>query len=234
MIYVTADLHGMAPEAFDGLLAKGGVGPADTVFILGDVLDRGEHGVALLESLLCRDNVIALMGNHERMFMSVAEGLMAEITEESVAAFDEERVQMVLDYLMNGGGPTLEAFRKLDRERRGDVLDYILDMPLYETVRAGGRDYLLCHGGIDHFDPAAPLAAYELDDFLWGRPELTEPFYGGEPRLVIGHTPTFCYGEEHRGRVIFTEGFIDVDTGRGHGGKAALLCLDTLRWCLEP
>ena len=45
MIYVTADLHGMAPEAFDGLLAKGGVGPADTVFILGDVLDRGEHGV---------------------------------------------------------------------------------------------------------------------------------------------------------------------------------------------
>ena len=48
MIYVTSDLHGFDPEQFRAFLDKAGFCQDDYLFVLGDVIDRGEHGVALL------------------------------------------------------------------------------------------------------------------------------------------------------------------------------------------
>jgi len=45
-------------------------------------------------------------------------------------------------------------------------------------------------------------------------------------RLFFWHTPTFILGREHRGKVLFTDTWIDIDTGATYGEHPALFRLD--------
>lgn len=47
--------------------------------------------------------------------------------------------------------------------------------------------------------------------------------------VVLGHTPTEYYGEEHRNRAVKTDSWICIDTGAALGGKPMLLRLDDLK-----
>ena len=44
-------------------------------------------------------------------------------------------------------------------------------LPLYREVKAGGRDFLLVHGGLGHFSPSRSLENYSRDEIVWCRPE---------------------------------------------------------------
>ena len=70
MIYVTSDLHGFSLERFLTFLSDVGFGEDDYLFILGDVIDRGEDGVAILKWLLVQPNVQLILGNHEAMLLA--------------------------------------------------------------------------------------------------------------------------------------------------------------------
>ena len=39
----------------------------DTLYVIGDVIDRAPGGVDVLEDIMARKNVVMLMGNHEQM-----------------------------------------------------------------------------------------------------------------------------------------------------------------------
>ena len=109
---------------------------------------------------------------------------------------------------------------------RSDLLDYLTDAPLYETVTAGGRDFLLVHSGIGGFDPARPLSACDPNDLLWHRPAPDERYFD-DVLTVLGHTPTDYYGAP--GRVFRAPTWIDIDVGAGMGRPPALLRLDDMR-----
>ena len=47
MIYVMSDIHG-SRRRFDAVMEQIKLTDEDTLYILGDVIDRGEHGVELL------------------------------------------------------------------------------------------------------------------------------------------------------------------------------------------
>ena len=146
MTYVISDLHGYPLEKLKMLLAKANFGEDDFLYILGDVVDRNnDGGVEILEWLLSQYNVQLILGNHEAMLLS-CEFLFDEITDESVAAFDTEKIEILSNYQLNGGDVTLKALSKLNKESPEtvqDILDYLHDAPLYEAVTAGGRDYFL-------------------------------------------------------------------------------------------
>ena len=53
MIYATSDLHGYPLDAFRRLLDAAGFGASDTLYVLGDVIDRnGDGGVAMLRWMM--------------------------------------------------------------------------------------------------------------------------------------------------------------------------------------
>ena len=64
MHYVMSDIHGNK-EAFDTVLSMINLQPEDHLYILGDVIDRGEHGIELLLRIRNMQNCTLLMGNHE-------------------------------------------------------------------------------------------------------------------------------------------------------------------------
>lgn len=168
MIYVTADLHGYPFDRFQALLRQAGFGEEDFLFILGDVIDRGEDGVEYLKWLLGQPNVQLLLGNHEAMLLA-CEFLFQEVTEDTVAALTTEKLQLLSTWQQNGAEPTLRALRKLSKEdpdTLADILDYLREAPLYELVQAGGVKFLLVHAGLGNFDPEKEIEDYDPHDLL--------------------------------------------------------------------
>ena len=229
MIYVTSDLHGIHPVEFQKLLKKADFSEEDFLFILGDVIDRGEYGAELLNWLTQQPNMALILGNHEAQLLSCA-FLFADVTEDSLASLTVENMQLVQNWMENGGNPTIKGFRKLlkeDPELVEGILDYLRDCPLYEEVEAGGKQYVLVHAGLgEYFSPKKPLQEYDAQDLLFSRPDLNTRYYG-DKTVIFGHTPTFFYGEEYSGKPIFTNDWINIDTGVYAGNSPALLCLDT-------
>ena len=78
--YVMSDIHGEY-DMFMEVLQKIQFREDDTLYILGDVLDRGPHPIKTLLKLMEMPNVICMVGKHELMALECLEFLMQEITE---------------------------------------------------------------------------------------------------------------------------------------------------------
>ena len=63
-VYVMSDVHGLK-DRYDRMIEY--IHEEDTLYILGDVIDRGPDGIVILQDAMQRSNVKMLMGNHEYM-----------------------------------------------------------------------------------------------------------------------------------------------------------------------
>ncbi|MBE7073320.1 MAG: calcineurin [Ruminococcaceae bacterium] len=228
MIYVISDLHGYPHEKFLALLDKAGFGNDDFLYILGDVVDRnGDGGVETLNWLMYQTNVQLILGNHEAMLLACS-FVFDEITEDSIESLTAEKIDMLTRYQLDGGDITLKAMQKLPKETQQDILDYLRDCPLYETVNAGGKDFILVHAGLGNFDPNKQIEDYTTEELLWSWPELTDIYYK-DKITVFGHTPTFSFGDEYEGKILKTNTWIDIDVGAGFGREPVMVRLEDMR-----
>ncbi len=225
MTYVISDLHGYPIEKLKMLLEKAEFSENDFLYILGDVVDRnGDGGVGILLWLLEQVNVQLILGNHEAALLACS-FVFDEITEDSVAAMDSEKVELLNNYMLDGGDKTLKALQKLPRETQQDILDYLRDCPLCEAVTAGGRDFILVHAGLGNFSKKKKLSDYTVEELIMEWPELTDEYYD-DIHTVFGHTPTMSYGDEYTGKIIKTRTWTDIDCGAAYGNEPILLRLD--------
>lgn len=231
MIYAISDLHGLELYKLKTLLKKANFSDSDWLFVLGDVIDRqNDGGVEILKWLLEQPNAELLLGNHEAMLLSCG-FVFEEITDESVQKFDKEKMGLLSNYMLNGGDVTLHALRDLrrkDPETLESILEYLKEAPLYETVSAGGKDFLLCHSGLDNFSPEKDLSEYTADEFIWALPQINDRYFD-DVITVFGHTPTFSFGGKFKGKILKTDTWIDIDVGVPYGNTPALLRLDDLK-----
>ena len=175
---------------------------------------------------MLRPNVFPLLGNHEFTAAVCLPWLMKEVTEQSLDALDDTQIAALGEWIANGGGVTIQSLEELNREEREDILEYFQEMELFVEVKAGGRSFVLLHSGLDHFSPDKKLSEYQLEDFLFGRPEPDAVYYR-DKTLVFGHTPTRILGG--RDRILRRETWIDIDCGCVfEGGRLGCLCLDTM------
>ena len=230
MHYIISDLHGHYDKyrvILDAIQFKS----TDTLYILGDVIDRGPDGCKILLDMMGRPNVIPILGNHEFTAAMCLPWLLEKVTDQSLDTLSEVQIAALSEWIANGGSPTLQELKRLTQGEREDILEYIREMDLYAEVEAGGRSFVLTHAGLDHFAPEKPLGAYELMDFLFARPNLNTEFYR-DKYLVYGHTPTRLLrqqaGEAPADDIIRWGTQIAVDCGCGYGGRLGCLCLDTL------
>ena len=64
--YVISDIHGQY-DMFMEMINKIDLKDTDTLYVLGDILDRGPHPVKVLMKLMEMSNAICITGNHEIM-----------------------------------------------------------------------------------------------------------------------------------------------------------------------
>lgn len=225
MIYTISDLHGYPVEKLKQLLKLAGFSDDDYLFILGDVIDRnGDGGIGILQWLLTVTNATLLLGNHEAMLLT-CEFVIDEISEETLSDLTREKLELLSNYIANGGDVTLRELRKLPRETQKDIFEYLKDCPLYETVTAGGKDYILVHAGLDNFRKDRKLSDYSVDELIWTWPELTDEYFD-DIHTVFGHTPTRSLDPRCNGGILRTRTWTDIDVGAAYGNEPVLFRLD--------
>lgn len=213
MIYVTSDLHGIALSQLQLLLQNANFSTVDTLFVLGDSIDRGEHGLELLLWMMEQYNVIHLLGNHEEMLLSASDFLLTPIEEDAENHMTEENLGILSTMLSNGAQPTLTALKQLvhrQPQRAQLLLEYLQEMPLYDAVEVHGITYVLTHAGLGNFRPAKRLSSYTRQELLWHRPAPSDRYFGGDTMVLFGHTPTGFYSTP--GDIFKTNSWCCIDT----------------------
>ncbi len=127
MNYVMSDLHGCLKEYRQALRAIR-FSDADTLYVLGDVIDRGPDSVGLLRNMMLRPNVIPLIGNHEYMALRVLRRLCVEITAETAERYlRPDDLTAYAHWCADGGDKTAAQFRVLPRKEQEELLDYLVE-----------------------------------------------------------------------------------------------------------
>ena len=229
-VYVTSDLHGFSIDKFKQLLKVIGFShSSDWLYILGDVIDRNnDGGIAILLWLLEQPNVQLIRGNHEQMMISCS-WAFEHITDEALSNISANDIENINRWLANGATPTLSTIKHLlhtSPESVEDIMVYLRDTPLCESVEVNGQSFLLCHSGFQNFEQNKKLSDYSKTEILWNRPK-KEDRYFEDIITILGHTPTDYYG--CFGKAFHTETWIDIDVGSARGSPPMLLRLDDMK-----
>ncbi len=211
MVYAMADLHGCY-DKFSRMLERINFSDGDTLYILGDVLDRGADGIKILLEVMQKDNIKVLLGNHE-----FAAYKMLSRTETNAKAYS--------DWLSDGGKATADEFKKLDEQTKQSVLSYIAMCPLEYEITVNGNSFLLSHTGSEK-RRMADLDRCTTTDFILGEIEY-EKVYFADRFFVSGHTPTSFIDENYKGRIYRKNNHIAIDCGAVFGNPLGCICLDT-------
>ena len=216
--YVTSDAHGHL-RAFSRALELAHPGSHDTLYVIGDMIDRGPAPVGVIKYVRQLPNVHVLMGNHERMMLDT---------------LAKDDFLTTLTWEMNGGGRTSAGLDKLPRHEFVEIVDWIESLPLFDIVTVDDlrpsacpgakRTYVLCHAGIDALALRGYLAtagwtgaegyegvpeqllrdamaAQDPEDLLWiregfwGVPTGLVGADGRGPIIIAGHTPSILLGQ---------------------------------------
>ena len=96
MNYVISDIHGYYDQ-FIELLELIQLNDDDTLYVLGDVVDRGPNPIKTLLKLMEMPNAVCIVGNHELMALDGLRFLNTQITTESVDSIDAELLGNLID-----------------------------------------------------------------------------------------------------------------------------------------
>ena len=221
MIYCMSDIHGEY-ERYRDLQEQLRLNGEDTLYILGDVVDRGPQPMRVLLDMMERPNVIPLLGNHDWMAFCCLRSLMAE----GSGAFRQDDGDLI-HWWNQGGLTTMEDFYRLSKEEQRRVLAYLGKFRRYEELTVNGGRYVLVHGGLGGFSPSRPLEDYALNALIWDRPDYGRVYFL-DKYLVTGHTPTRFIPDNPRPDFIYrANNYIAIDCGCVFGGRLGAVCLDT-------
>lgn len=228
MIYVMSDIHGKY-DKYLHILEQIAFSDDDSLFVLGDVVDRGPEPIRVLQDMASRDNVYLVKGNHEATASYVLHKLNVEITEDNADShIDAELMHMIIEWQRNGGYITMKQFRALSADEKMDLLDYIDDAPLYDIVDVGANTFILVHSGLGNFGEDKRLSQYTYDELACMCPDFGRQYYKDSSIYIVsGHTPTLAVSGKPE--IFRSHNNILIDCGATYGGRLACLCLDTMK-----
>lgn len=227
MTYFISDIHGCYDELMH-LLGKIQFTDADTLYVLGDAVDRGPEPIKVILELMSRPNVHYIVGNHDVTMLMVLRQLAVEITDDNINKLTTDSIIAYNAWVLDGGKITAQQFRKLSRETQEDILEYLEEAAWYETIEWNQSLYVLVHAGLGDFDISKELDEYTLEELIWDRPEYNKQYFpGGRIYLVTGHTPTPYIRNDKKPLIYEDKNHIAIDCGCVFGGQLAAYCLET-------
>lgn len=209
MIYVLSDIHGQR-RRFDSILNQINLQPEDTLYVLGDVIDRNYDGIRILRQLMAMPNVKMLLGNHEYMMLdALYYPPPSDILPRRVGYYRE---RIMSRWYRNGGDITHGYLKRIPKTIRKEIFEYLDKLPVNIEITVNDKQYVLTH--------AAPVELYsrvwhkhenEKEFAVWQR---FENFVELDNKTVIfGHTPTYRYNFENPMQIWNAGGWIGIDCG---------------------
>ena len=221
MIYVISDLHGCY-DLYTKMLEKISFCEEDTLYILGDIVDRGKDGMKILLDIASRKNVVCIRGNHDQQ---------AGILLSNLYRLEENCTKTLMEvykmWISDGGDTTLKGYLKLSEEERKTVLSVLRNSVLSEKITVNGKEYLLAHT-VPEIEQLQEYEKWAVEEYTLGEPDY-EKIYFFDKYIITGHTPTGLIDANFRGRIWKGNNHIAIDCGAVFGHGLGCLCLDTMK-----
>jgi len=220
MIYVLSDIHGNMTR-YNSIMEQISLQKTDTLYILGDVIDRCPDGIKILRQIMKCDNIKMLLGNHEYM--------MLEVLAPYRKINEQEYAHLINLWYRNGGEVTHNYLKHIRKEHRVEIFNYLKSLPLEFEVTVNGKKFLLVHASPAQEYNKSTKFKNETEFALWNRWHRGNDVPKGYT-LIFGHTPTYHY-RKIKPYQIWKEGrAIDIDCGCGYSeGRLACLRLDDMK-----
>ena len=172
MTYVISDIHGEY-DLLLKLLESIEFSDGDELYVCGDMIEKGNDSVRVLQFLRSKKNVYCIIGNHEFAFLKRYWAL----TENDTVDFDE-----VLR--------TLQAYFPYDGHLLDwETIDWLEGLPYYIEK----EDFICVHAGLplDEVGRILPLKLASIEQLVYDRNfKETDLLPQTEKCIFFGHTPT--------------------------------------------
>jgi serine/threonine protein phosphatase 1 len=223
--YAATDFHGMYSLWKQ---IKEYMKPDDTLYYLGDAIDRGPHGWEIFTELLDDPRVIFIRGNHEDMMYN------------AYTTCGELSTEWFKHWNKNGGDTTRANMQNVSHEEKMKYIEKIKNMSTMEVYKNQYDEiFLLTHAGCTPHKEYwnLPTEAWSYVN-MWSRKHFSDPWPQdkiNEHKYVIhGHTPVqFLYryfsdvGPSDGLPIKYCNGHkIDLDSGAFSSNIATLYNLD--------
>ena len=238
--YVISDIHGEYQRLIK-LLKKIDFNDSDMLYLLGDMIDRGNQSLKILQFAMQHQNMIALMGNHEYMAIQPLNWLSSNDISQ-LKNMSADLTKDFVEWLNIGGQSTMKEFQALTHDEQENILQYLNELLPYEELTVSGQQFVLVHAGIDNFSKTKDLAEQNIEELIFDKPSYYLKYFD-DKYLGTGHTPTRYIREEelnlvrgivdkncHKYDKIFkANNHIAIDCGCGYGGLLGAIRLDDLQ-----
>ncbi|WP_162607553.1 metallophosphoesterase [Lachnoclostridium sp. An181] len=225
MTYLMSDIHGDY-ENFCRIREMAGVSDDDKLYILGDLIDRGEKNLKLLGEVRNCPNIVLLKGNHELFAEMYLDGSISGRRWDSW-----------------GGKSTRKELDKLSSKEAEELQDYFYWLPKMEKITCEGKQWILTHTGYVYGCSAynengtintektiqKAMAKNEFNYLTSNDLYEMNPEKEWDTTLIVGHYPVGLM-RKNEGIVTFEKNYINLDAGNGYrskGGRLACYCLET-------
>ena len=194
----------------------------DILYILGDIVDRGDCPMEIILDIAKRTNVKCLLGNHDY----TARELLKHIYNDNAPFYDDEFKKEFDAWLNCGGQTTFDGFNKLSEYEQKTVLHFLNSLAINEKLNIKGRTFLLSHT-VPQKSIMRNINDISFYDFILGTPDYDRKYFN-DVILVTGHTPTCYISIDCTGKILSCNNHIAIDCGVFLGQNLGCICLDTL------
>ncbi|HPX59424.1 MAG TPA: metallophosphoesterase family protein [Bacteroidales bacterium] len=230
--WVIPDVHGCYYTLKKLLEDRINITKEDTVYFLGDLVDRGKHSRLVLDYLINLEkegyNIKVIKGNHEEYFVR---SYYSELTHNST--FLKKYSKDYQFWLKVGGKETVESFGvKNVKDIPLAYIKWIENLPYYYLT----DKYVIVHAGLN-FNKKNPFE--DTNAMLVNNHFTVVPEKIGNRTVIHGHIPLSIDGIETLIREKDTYHFICLDNGCYYEkidtfGSLLALNLDTLELTQQP
>ena len=206
-IFAIGDIHGCADE-LKRLIEQLPLEKDSTLVFLGDYINRGDQSRQVIDYILALNSqyhVVALMGNHEAMFLD----FLRDRSSQGAGAF-----------IYNGGGTTLASYGVDDPDAPCQLPPaheaFFKSLPIYYAT----DDYFFVHAGL----PDIPIEDIETQKhkktMLWIRDKFHRSKFNWGRLVIHGHTPIT--------EVDFRKNRVNIDTACAYNNKLTAIELPSM------